>query len=125
MVQQAESRLSALALVVLGLLVLGGCSQPESTETSSAEEQAPAVEAAPEVSVDALIAEAEELYQQAKEKEHAWIVTSRSIAEAKEALAAGDEATARQAAEKAVMTAEASLKQAEDEALAWQSRVPK
>ena len=125
MVRQAESKLTTLALLLLGLLVLGGCSQPESTETPAAETAAPAAKAAAEVSVDVLIAKAEALYLQAREKEHAWMVTSRSITEAREALADGDEMRARQAAEKAVMTAEASLKQAEDETLAWQDRVPK
>jgi hypothetical protein len=70
------------------------------------------------------LSEAISLYNAAKEKNHAWIVTSTEIALAEQAIASGDLATAQQAAKRAHLTAQASLDQARLESQAWRARVP-
>lgn len=70
----------------------------------------------------ALIAEAEALQQEARDKLYAWVATSRFIDQAKAAQSAGDTSQARQLAERAISLANASLAQATKEAASWQTR---
>ncbi|WOJ92693.1 hypothetical protein R0135_12980 [Congregibacter variabilis] len=63
------------------------------------------------------------IYEQALAQEHGWSVTQPLIDEAREAMAAGDEDRAQALADRALLTAEQSLKQARDEKNAWQARV--
>ncbi|MFK8042627.1 hypothetical protein [Congregibacter sp.] len=66
---------------------------------------------------------ASELHQQALALEHGWSVTEPLIAEARAAMDAGNADQAQALADRALLVAEQSLKQAEDEKSAWQTRV--
>ena len=79
----------------------------------------------PMTNVAAIIAEAEKVHLAAREKEHAWTVTGKHLKDAKEALAAGRTEAALVSAERALITAKASLKQAEIESVAWKDRALK
>ena len=76
------------------------------------------------VTVESLITQAETLYAEAQEREHAWLATRHSIVEARAALSAGQLDTAMSAAERALYAAQASLNQADRERSAWPERVP-
>ena len=67
---------------------------------------------------------AEAKYQQSKIVGFAWRATGISIGAAKAALAADDLETARQQIQQAMQLAQASLIQAETEAVNWQQRPP-
>lgn len=71
-----------------------------------------------------ILLKAKLVYLKAKEKQHAWSITTRMMEAAEKALASGDEKAAVNAATRALFTAEASLAQAESQAIAWQARVP-
>jgi len=71
-----------------------------------------------------ILLKAELVYLKAKEKQHAWSITTRMMEDAEKALSSGDEKAALNAATRALFTAEASLAQAESQAIAWQARVP-
>lgn len=71
-----------------------------------------------------ILLKAKLVYLKAKEKQHAWTITARMMEAAEKALASGDEKAAVNAATRALFTAEASLAQAESQAIAWQARVP-
>lgn len=70
----------------------------------------------------ALIAEAEALQQEARDKLYAWVATSRFIDQAKAAQSSGDSVKAKVFAERAISLANASLAQATKEAASWQAR---
>jgi len=70
----------------------------------------------------ALISEAEALQQEARDKLHAWVATTRFIDQARAAQSAGDTGQAREFAERAISLANASLAQATREAATWQTR---
>ena len=74
--------------------------------------------------VGQLIAEAEEKHAQAREQGHGWSSTVDLLSSAKAELSAGDVARALAIAERALLTANASLEQAADEQQAWRARVP-
>ncbi|WP_414980285.1 hypothetical protein [Congregibacter sp.] len=63
------------------------------------------------------------LHQEALAQEHGWSVTEPLIEEARAALAAGDTEGAQALADRALLTAEQALKQAQTEKGAWQARV--
>ncbi|WP_439107463.1 hypothetical protein [Congregibacter sp.] len=71
----------------------------------------------------ATLARASEIHQQALAEEHGWSVTEPLMAEAKAAMEAGDAELAQELADRALLVAEQSLKQARDEKTAWQARV--
>jgi hypothetical protein len=81
--------------------------------------------AASEAAVGSLIEQAEEKQEQARRQGHAWSATNDYIAEAHALLKAGKTDDAESYANRALRAAEASLKQAADEANAWQSRAPR
>jgi hypothetical protein len=83
----------------------------------------PAV-AADKQAVIGMIEQAKELQEEARSKQHAWSATSDYIAGAQNRLAAGKLEQAQAMAERAVQAARASIKQADEEATAWQARVP-
>lgn len=70
-----------------------------------------------------IIERATAIHQEALAAEHGWSVTVPLIAEARAAIAAGDE-RAQALAERALLFAERSLVQAEQEKQAWHARVP-
>ena len=78
---------------------------------------------ADQATVEDTLARAEVAHEQALALEHGWSVTRPLMDEARAALAAGDDAAALAAAERALLTAEKSLEQAHAEADAWQGRV--
>ncbi len=78
---------------------------------------------ADKASVEETLARAEQIHAQALELEHGWSVTEPFIEEARAALEAGDMESAAAIAERALLTAEQSLKQGQEEKTAWQDRV--
>lgn len=62
-------------------------------------------------------------YEQALALEHGWSVTEPLMEEARQALAEGDDTRALELAERALLTAEMSLKQARKESTNWKDRV--
>ncbi len=70
----------------------------------------------------AVISRAEQLNADARAEHNAWVQTQRFIDKAKTAMVSGDKEGARAAADRAVLLAEASLKQVEAEREAWQQR---
>jgi len=69
-----------------------------------------------------LISEAKAIHARAQEMGHGWNVTGKYIAQAEEALQAGETERARALSERALGTATASLQQAETERDAWRPR---
>lgn len=76
-------------------------------------------------SVEATIADAVAANKQAKSLGHEWNVTGKAIKAAQEALKAGNLEEAMKLAAHAKYMAEASIYQADDEAKAWEMRVPR
>lgn len=62
------------------------------------------------------------IHKQALAQKHGWSVTAPLIAEAQAAISAGD-GRAQELAQRALLCAERSLEQAEQEKHIWQSRV--
>lgn len=81
-------------------------------------------DAADQQAIAGLISQAEAQQEQARLRQHAWSATSDYIADARALMAAGELDKAQAMAQRALKAAEASLKQADDEATAWQARVP-
>ncbi|HIG61283.1 MAG TPA: hypothetical protein EYQ22_10410 [Gammaproteobacteria bacterium] len=113
------SRYSLHLCLVLSLF---GCG--ESNSVKPGEATLAKADAAASDSPEVILFATKSLYNGAKQKDHAWIATSREIAVAEKALEAGDLAAARQAALRAQLTAQASLAQANLESQAWRTRVP-
>jgi hypothetical protein len=78
--------------------------------------------AASDDEVLAVLELAEARYSEALALEHGWSVTEPLMQEAREALAAGDSEAALELAERALLTAEQALRQADEEKRAWQQR---
>ena len=98
-------------LIAILTLVLGGHSFAVAAHAADAE------------SVEAILEQAQAVHGQALALEHGWSVTQPFIDDARAALAAGDEDSARALAERALLTAEKSLEQAKTESTAWKERV--
>ena len=73
--------------------------------------------------IDARLAEAEDLLQQAAEAGYEWLETAALLEQARTEMANGDLDSALALIEKAQCQAEAALIQAEREAESWRSRV--
>jgi len=128
MAQRVESKMKLRAsgiLVLFSVFLLTGCGDDQAVDSSVPVEAEMAQPSTDETSTAAMIEKARALYEEAELKEHAWLVTSRSIDAATQALADNDDEAARVAAKLAIFTAQASLQQAETEAMSWKSRVPK
>ncbi|EAQ98271.2 hypothetical protein [Congregibacter litoralis] len=69
------------------------------------------------------LARAMDIHQQALAEEHGWAVTEPLMEEARAALEAGDPEQAQMLADRALLVAEQSLKQAQSEKTAWKTRV--
>jgi hypothetical protein len=67
--------------------------------------------------------QAADFYEQALAQEHGWSVTPSLIDAAKEAAASGNDTLAQELADRALLTAEQALRQAQSEKHAWKSRV--
>ena len=112
-----------LAAIVV-LVGLSACS--ESTEQPGAADAAPATveQPVPQIATSDIIAQAQAALAESTVLSHAWSVTQPLIDEAQSALQAGEDERARELAERALATAEASVEQAKAELTSWQSRVP-
>jgi hypothetical protein len=75
-----------------------------------------------EAEVEEVLDRAEAAYARALELEHGWSVTEPLMEEARAALAAGEVDRAQEIAERALLTAEQAVLQAEHEAEAWRGR---
>lgn len=105
-------------ILTMMLVILAGCAQPEPVQSTSAQANGGRAE------VEQIIAQANETYQLAKEKQHAWTVTGRLLTSARAELQQGEVEAAKMTAQRALFTAEASVAQAKTQAEAWQARVP-
>ena len=74
--------------------------------------------------VEQVLAKAETTLQAARNAGSAWTSTDKLMAEARDALAAGDGEAAMELAQRALLTAERALEQPQLDANAWQARVP-
>ena len=70
-------------------------------------------------SVDTVLAQARDYYQQADKLQGAWLSTEKLIKKAQQALQHGDQTKARQLAQQARHEAKLSLNQARDQAKNW------
>ena len=111
-------------VVTCSFIILAGCSDP-SKDLASAEVDESSSVALEVVEIQILLSNADSVYETAKEKEHAWIITSRLLASARENLLVGDEEAAMADAKRALFTAEASVLQANKPDSDWQARVPR
>ena len=73
----------------------------------------------------ALLQKAQSAYDAVDARGFAWVPTETYLSDAKSEHAAGACAQAMEHAQRALDTAKAAMAQAEKEATAWQSRVPK
>ena len=74
--------------------------------------------------VEQLLPRAEQSLAEARQAGNAWTSTDKLLAEAREALAAGDTGRAEELASRALLTADEARQQPQREAEAWQARVP-
>lgn len=77
---------------------------------------------ADEQQVMATLEQAELQHARAVELEHAWSTTTTLMDEARSALASGDVEAAQSLAERALLTANKAIEQAETERAAWRER---
>ena len=75
-----------------------------------------------EAEVEDVLARTEAAYARALALEHGWAVTEPLMEEARAALAAGEVDRAQEIAERALLTAEQAVAQAEREAESWRDR---
>ncbi len=73
--------------------------------------------------VEDLLARAAAAHEQALALEHGWAVTEPFMEQARQALADGNVDAAHELAQRALLTAEKSVAQAQSEAEAWKGRV--
>ena len=117
-------------LICLSLsLIIVGCTESETLKREVSADKAVAGDSSTGDRSDGenaagVLARAKSIYAEAKEKEHAWVITARMIGAAEKELATGEEDAAMIAARRALFTAEASLTQAETQEAAWRARVP-
>jgi uncharacterized protein (DUF305 family) len=115
------------ALLCTALAGISACSGSDETDQSAQQAQpqttAPIQQEAPS-STDELVEHARALYERSVSLGFAWVATRQQVDAAAAALSAGDDRAARTAAQEAIALAEASIAQAEREALAWQDRMP-
>jgi hypothetical protein len=110
-------------LFILFLMTGSGCGEPPETDSAS-HAQTKKVSAPVRPDPAEIIAQAESIYQQAKALEHAWITTSTQLAIARKALNESNRKASLVAAKRALLTAKASLLQAQRESEDWRGRVP-
>ena len=115
------------ALLCTALAGISACSG--SDETVQAAQQTQPDSSTPVQQQDALstaelVEHARKLYERSVSLGFAWVATRQQVDAAAAALSAGDDTAARTAAQEAIALAEASIAQAEREALAWQARMP-
>ncbi|MFT7685172.1 MAG: hypothetical protein ACI9FB_000515 [Candidatus Azotimanducaceae bacterium] len=126
MVQQVGSNLmnfTALkkTLIFMLTLLLVSCTEPKEIQDTSMNK----VNIRLDPSVIEILENAEKIHKQASDREHAWIITTKHVQTSREALAAGHTEEALISANRALLTAKASLNQADTEETAWKARVLK
>ena len=109
----------SLSVIVAVLLV--SCAEPKDDKALSSQVE----NANSNTRVLEILEKAEKVHEHAVMKEHAWTVTVNHIQAARNALASGDTEDALLSANRALLTANASLSQADREEKAWQARVLK
>ncbi len=102
-------KVTLLLILVLLLFLIAACAEPDNTADS----------------IEDIIGKAEAAHQTAAEQGHAWTKTAQFLASAKDKLANGEEGAAMVDAQRALLTANASVAQAANEEIAWKGRVPK
>lgn len=102
-------KVTSLLIFVLPLLLIVACAEPDK----------------PADSIQDIIGQAQAAHQTAAEQGHAWTRTSQLLASAKDKLSKGEERAAMVDAQRALLTANASVAQAANEEIAWKGRVPK
>ena len=107
-----------LIIIFLSSIFLSACAGPDENKVS---QEVPKQDQAL-TSVQDILSKAEGVYAEAKALEHSWTVTAKHIKSTKESLAAGHTEAALVSAERALLTAEASLAQANKESKAWKFR---
>jgi len=107
------------SLSVIAAVLLVSCAEPK--EDKALNSQAENINS--NTSVLEILEKAEKVHEHAAIKEHAWTVTVNHIQAARNALASGDTEDALLSANRALLTANASLSQADREEKAWQARV--
>jgi len=116
--------LASIAIVVT--VGISACGEPvEKMLVEEAASVADKVDVTHTASVADIITQAEATYAEAAALSHAWTTTRTLIDQASAALGAGEDERARELAEQALATAQASVEQARVEAKDWQSRVPR
>lgn len=106
--------------VILAVLLVS-CAEPKDDKALSSQVE----NANSNTRVLEILEKAEKVHEHAVMKEHAWTVTVNHIQAARNALASGDTEDALLSANRALLTANASLSQADREEKAWQARVLK
>ncbi len=106
------------------LLLILACAGPMEI-SGSADARTPEAHVAHNESVQTVIQTARQKFQQALKLDYAWRVTADLISEAEKRMAAGDTQGAHDAATRALLSAEASILQAEHESRVWRERLPK
>ena len=100
-------------LVLLPVLTLSMNSYSENESSASSARE-----------IQETIAQAQQSLERARELGHGWLVTSQYIVSAETQLRTGQTDTARLWAQRALLTADMAVEQADTEALSWQARVP-
>lgn len=109
-------------LVIVGVVALvAGCSP---TQESTVSISAAKVETKAQLPAEATLEVAMQMYQQSQDLGFAWRATSESIEAARAAQQAGDTEAAQLQISRAIALAEASIAQAQREAVDWKTRPP-
>lgn len=122
--KRTHMRTPALVAIVWATYSMSACSPAEAPQPSEALEAHPApVHQLPSDPAEA-VAQAREKFDRSSKLGFAWRPARQALAQAEAAFSEGDEATALEAALRAINLADASIAQAENEAQAWQNRPP-
>lgn len=115
-----------IAISIL-MIAITSCAEPSENKTSESESTKTVVTTIDnkEQSIADILAQAEQKYSEAKTLEHAWKATRAQIVIAHEALKENDQEKAKDAATRALFTANASLKQAQRGKEDWLTHVVK
>ena len=114
-----------LFFLACSVIVFDGCSEPRENSAGAQVREASRVASEIDQDIQSILSEAQALYESAQEKEHAWIVTRKLLASAREGLSSGDQDAAMVDAKRALITAQASVVQADKPASDWRARVPR
>lgn len=105
--------MKTLLLASLVILIFG-CSEPKDVKSAVQQQD-----------VQSILDAARAANDLAHQRQHAWTITGKLLADATAALNANDEGTALVAAQRALFTANAAIAQADQEQKVWRDRVPR